>query len=152
MNFVRIIFFSILAGLIFNPLIFSEPLLEHTEKLRLTSVAFIDNSWYFGVWDGSKNKLFFVKLAAPRPKGGVSVDVYNSETNTALVSTDSGRFIVVMKTPDSNSSEIPQKIVDANKPAEQVLADLNAALQELSESKKTYTQKEVLQLIKTNKK
>ncbi len=119
-----------------------------SDKLKLKSVARLDGEWYFSVWDGSSDTTHWVKLGGRRPHGGISVDAYNPDTNVALVSTQRGRFLVVMKEPDS-SGEIEQKVVSADNSADQVERELEEAMADLDAPRQTrVTRRQILDMIK----
>ncbi len=120
-----------------------------SDKLKLTSVAMLDGSWHFGVTDLSSKKTFWVKLGAPRPFGGVSVDAYNPDTNTALVSSEYGRFVVVMKEPASGG-DIEQRVIPADADVNVVKEQMQQAITEFSQDKPA-TRADTLKLIKPKK-
>jgi len=146
--------FAIVAGVAphgARPLLFAQAAQKVSDKLKLKTVAQLDGEWFFSVWDGAKDKTYWVKLGAPRPFGGVSVDAYNPDSNTAIVTSDSGRFIVVMKEPDASQSEIQQRVIAADKSAAELKKEVQNASAELAgqaAEKTAYSRKETLDLIK----
>ena len=122
-----------------------------SDKLKLTSVAMLDGHWHFAVLDGATGKTHWVRLGVPRPYGGVSVDAYNPDTNTALVSSEYGKFIVVMKEPSADG-DIEQKVISADTDVNLVKDQMQQAIDEYSGKKTASTKADVLKLIKPKKK
>ena len=75
---------------------------EKTDKLKLVAAYRLDGAWFFRVFDGRSGDVVTVKQGV-RSGRGFAVENYDEPTQTAVISTPYGKFIVSFKQSEAQA-------------------------------------------------
>lgn len=88
---------------------------EKTEKLKLVAAYRLDGAWFFRIFDGRSGDVITVKQGA-RNGRGFAVENYDEPTQTAVVSTPYGNFIVSFKQSEAQVPDVAAPAAQAANP------------------------------------